>query len=86
MSKQYQISEDVLLKIIQIAYESGCNGYMDLKESVSHELLKDCIKMCKPIIEYLSHDTLSIQTTYLDTSVSVSDGQSNFIRGDQFNF
>lgn len=85
MSKKYQLSEEILLQIIKISYEAGCNGYMDLKESVSQELLFECIKMCKPIMDYLSNDTFNVQTTYLNTNVSVSNGQNNFV-GDQFNF
>lgn len=85
MSKQYQITEEILLNIIKMSYEAGCNGYMDLKDNVSHELLDESIKLCTPVIGYISENSLTVQPNYLNNTISLSTNESSFT-GDQFNF
>lgn len=85
MSKKYQITEEVILKIIKMSYEAGCNGYMDLKDNVSCELFDESIKLCTPIVEYVNDSALTVQTNYLNSTISLSANQGGFM-GDQFNF
>lgn len=85
MSKQYQVSEDVILQIIKMSYESGCNGYMDLKDNISQELLVECVKMCKPLVEYVGNNTLTVQANYNDGRTSITSNNGNYV-DNQFNF
>lgn len=77
MSKQYQISEEELLQIIKMSYEAGCDGFMDLKENISNQLLKDALLMCKPVVDCYNNTSLTLQSTYTNNSFSVSGDHIN---------
>lgn len=69
---KYSISEEQLLQLLEKAYEAGCSGYRDLKDSSIGEIVDDFIKNNPPVIQKELFTTVDLNSSFIGNTSSIT--------------